>query len=450
MAQAASLPEPPVFSHIDFGEGAVAAVSGGSDSTALLLLLKDHFDRFVPSARLLAVTVDHGLRPDSAAEAQAVARLCAGLGITHRIVAWDGTKPSTGLPAAAREVRYRLLADAARRAGLGMVLTGHTADDQAETVLMRQARDQGRGLAGMAPATLYDGDIWILRPLLAERRAALRALLRARKLGWAEDPTNVDDRFERPRLRAALGNDDGRLEGLLAMAGEAAAERVDLGRRAAGLIDAHATRPCPGLIRLDPLFANTGDLAAAIYALRVLLAVVGGTSFLPDEERATALFHSLRSLGHRATLSRTVADSRRAGIFLRREARGLPAARAILSDTVWDGRYGITFNDAARDCVIAPMGAAAAKMPVDDMAPGAIPSLFRAASAAEPALWRDSVCLGPVGEPGKSTLAIALPIAAPFAHFLPGFDLDLARAVSRLIGSAAVGEPPLVAALARK
>ncbi|WP_054313856.1 tRNA lysidine(34) synthetase TilS [Mesorhizobium sp. 1M-11] len=443
MQQAGSLPAPGLFSRIDVGQGAVAAISGGSDSTALLILLKNHFDRFLPSARLIAVTVDHALRPASATEAQAVAGLCARLGIAHRIVVWEGAKPSTGIPAAARAARYRLLADVARREGLDTVVTGHTADDQAETVLMRQARDEGPGLAGMAPATLYEGDVWILRPLLTERRSALRELLTASGLEWIDDPTNLDHAFERPRARAKLAEDENRLEGLLAIASRAAHQREELSRGAAVLIDRHASRLAPGLIHLAPAFVTEADQPAALHALRVLLAVVGGTPFLPDNDRVVGLFALLSAGVGRATLSRTVIDARRAGIFLYREARGLPAPSTPSDGTLWDGRYRITFGDDADGCVIAPLGrerGRATLVPEGGEAPA---SLFRAAHAAAPAVWRDGICLGSPGESGQLPGAKAVPVIAPFARFLSGFDLEVARAVSTLVGAASIPVSPL-------
>ncbi|RWP64597.1 tRNA lysidine(34) synthetase TilS [Mesorhizobium sp.] len=441
------------FSKIDFTNGAVAAVSGGSDSTALLLLLKDHLDRSAPATKLLAVTIDHNLRPGSAAEAQAVARLCAARGIAHRIMVWSGRKPSTGLPAAAREARYRLLAEAAQAEGIGLILTGHTADDQAETVLMRHARQEGpreagRGLAGMAPATLYDWRIWIARPLLGTRRAALREVLRRANVGWAEDPTNDDEAFERSRIRAALADGNGAQEDAMALAARAAVEREQLGHRAAALIRGFASRPADGLIRLDPGFATAGDDLAAVYALRILLATVGGVAFLPDQARSEALFARLRprpscvmpfyANPFCATLSRTVVDARRAGIFLRRETRNLPPAAPAVDNALWDGRRRITLGDEPGAFLIAPLGAArAAKREIAE--DGAPPSLVRAALAAEPALWRSS---GPLGEslsPVQDSPALprmaACPVVAPFARFLPSFDLAPAGTVAALIGA---------------
>lgn len=436
------------FSHIDFTSGAVAAVSGGSDSTALLLLLKHHLDRTAPATRLLAVTIDHGLRSGSAAEAQTVAKLCARLGISHRILTWSSPKPSTGLPAAAREARYRLLAEAAQAEGIGMILTGHTANDQAETVLMRHARDEGqghagmagRGLAGMAPATLYDWRAWIVRPLLGLRRAALRDVLRRENVGWADDPTNVDAAFERPRMRAALADGNGarRIDDALALATHEGRARSQLGLAAASLIGEFATQPACGLIRLDPLLLNTGDERAAVYALRILLATTGGIAFLPDQARSEALFGRLRAGFLCATLSRTVIDSRRSGIFVRREARGLPAAAT--GSILWDGRRRIALNDSSGALLIAPFGTAAAKRLAtgDGKTP---PSLRRAALAAEPALWQAGECLGLPGYGLRPAMVEVRPVVTPFDRFLPSFDLAPARAVARLIGAAPV--PPL-------
>ena len=230
----------------------IAAVSGGSDSTALLLLLKGYIDQFSPGTRLVAVTIDHALRRESAGEAAAVARLSASIGVPHRILTWTGDKPSTGLAAAARETRHDLLAEAALAEKTDLVFTGHTADDQAETVLMRQARDARdgeRGLAGIAPATLFDGKVWFARPLLATRREALRSFLRRKQIGWIDDPTNLNQRYERPRVRKRLGEAGGEtaIADALRIASEAARKRHELGVEAAELIQLHADRPAAGL-----------------------------------------------------------------------------------------------------------------------------------------------------------------------------------------------------------
>src|SRR5262245_1290391 len=158
--------------------------------------------------RLIAATVDHGLRPESKAEARAVARLARKLGITHRTLRWTGKKPKTGIQEAAREARYRLLADAARKAGARCVLTGHTLDDQAETLLFRIARGSGvSGLTGMditAPMPFDTSGIVLVRPLLRVPKARLIATLKAAKVAYADDPTNRDPRFARPRWRALM------------------------------------------------------------------------------------------------------------------------------------------------------------------------------------------------------------------------------------------------------
>jgi tRNA(Ile)-lysidine synthase len=179
----------------------VIALSGGSDSTALLMLAHAMFSDRGEADRLLAVTVDHGLRAESADEARRVGAMCAARGIAHDIRRWDGPKPATGLQAAARAARYRLLAGAAEDAGGTIVLTGHTLDDQQETVAMRAARGPGRGLSGIAPATLYARRTWFVRPLLARRRQELRDWLETTGQGWIDDPSNSDRRFERVRVR---------------------------------------------------------------------------------------------------------------------------------------------------------------------------------------------------------------------------------------------------------
>ncbi|WP_298379970.1 tRNA lysidine(34) synthetase TilS [uncultured Bradyrhizobium sp.] len=182
----------------------VLAVSGGPDSVALMWLAARWRRALAQGPRLVAVTVDHGLRPEAAREARDVKRLARSLDLPHHTLRWSGPKPSTGVPAAAREARYGLLAQAARKHGATHILTAHTRDDQAETLLMRMLRGSGvAGLSAMARETERDG-VMLTRPLLDISKAQLIATLKKARISFADDPTNRDPSFTRPRLRALM------------------------------------------------------------------------------------------------------------------------------------------------------------------------------------------------------------------------------------------------------
>jgi len=274
--QAISLAEArALFADLGGAPALLLAVSGGSDSTALMLLAARWRAARHHGPKLIAATVDHGLRPEAKEEAAAVGCLARKLGIAHRILRWSGPKPKTGLQQAARRARYRLLAQAARSAGAPFVLTAHMRDDQAETVLIRMTRGSGiTGLGAMQRMTplaslLADpsperggkedrgglGELQLVRPLLEVPKTRLTATLKAARIAFAEDPSNRDPRFARARLRALMpelareGLDAGRLARL--------AQRL---RRADAAIEANVARaatefalaaPPPGTVAYD-------------------------------------------------------------------------------------------------------------------------------------------------------------------------------------------------------
>jgi tRNA(Ile)-lysidine synthase len=202
LAEAKSL-----FSGLEHVPALLLAVSGGPDSIALMVLAARWRQSLKMPPKLIAVTVDHGLRKESKREAASVARLARKLGLAHRTLAWRGVKPATGLQQAARAARYRLLGGAARAAGAAHVLTAHTLDDQAETVLIRMSRGSGiTGLAAMSRFAILpgNGQVRLVRPLLGIPKARLVATLRAAKIPFAEDPSNRDPRFTRARLRGLM------------------------------------------------------------------------------------------------------------------------------------------------------------------------------------------------------------------------------------------------------
>ena len=417
----------------------VAAVSGGGDSTALLLLLQDHIHRRGLPIHIVAVTIDHGLRRESAVEARAVAAFCAARGIAHRTFRWEGEKPVTGLSAAARAARYALLGEAAEAARTDVVFTGHTLDDQVETVAMRRARGEGRGLAGMAPATLYRGRTWILRPLIETGRETLRDYLRLKDIPWIEDPSNENPRYERVRARRLLANRQAAAGVTLDGIRTAQGARIALGEQAADLIDNHLSRASPGLYRIGREFLDAADHDAALYALRILLATVGGGQHLPEITRARALFTEIRNGCSRATLSRTLIDARKRHIWLHRERRGLPAPRPISADMIWDNRFRVKSGEKTPTDVLIAHGASLKKNQIAEC--DAPASLAAAAHAAEPILFRE----GAAGaESTRRDLSVSLmPVIAPFFDFLPSFDLAPARAVAKLTGSENVLASPL-------
>lgn len=185
------------------GGGCLLAVSGGPDSVALMQVAATAAQH-LPATSIHVATVDHGLRPESREEAAQVADLARTLGFSHRTLTWDGEKPDSGVQKAAREARYALLEDHAVFIGAHTIMTAHTSDDQAETVLMRLARGSGiDGLASMQRMTLL-GRVTLARPFLDIPKSRLIATCATAGLSYAQDPSNQDGRYARVRMRALL------------------------------------------------------------------------------------------------------------------------------------------------------------------------------------------------------------------------------------------------------
>lgn len=234
-----------LFVNLEEARGIVAAVSGGPDSTCLMHLLAAwHSGGGRPP--IVVATVDHGLRPGSAGEARRVGRWAKSLGFPHKVLTWRGDKPETGIQEAAREERYRLLDELVRKVKASHVVTAHTLDDQAETVVMRLLSGTGvGGLAGMRP-TIFRDEITLARPFLGLPKARLLATCAAEGWPYLDDPSNADLRFARVRLR-------GHVMPLLAREGLTAARLATLAERARRDADALEARAVAVLaaIRLD-------------------------------------------------------------------------------------------------------------------------------------------------------------------------------------------------------
>jgi tRNA(Ile)-lysidine synthase len=371
------------------------ALSGGGDSLALMLLAAGWCA--ANGRPLLALTVDHGLNPDSAAWTRAAGEVAARAGASWRALVWNGPKPSTGLPAASRAARHRLLADAAREAGAKVILTGHTRDDVLEGELMRAADAPTLGrLREWTPSPVWPEGrgVFLLRPLLDQRRGALRDWLGERGHVWLDDPANEDLRHARVRARTRLRP----------LGEKVSAEPTDEGCGSAWLLPPgqnHASVPSPhpsapptpslpegrrdGVVELPQADLNANLLAAALLC-------ASGTSRPPRSEPLQRLLARLQAGGPvQATLAgaHVVADGRT--VLIGRDA-GRGGLEAVVLEprtpAVWDGRFEI---DAAEPgWSVRALAGAMARLsardratlkPIPSWARGAVPVLSSAAGS---------------------------------------------------------------------
>jgi tRNA(Ile)-lysidine synthase len=335
------------------GERHIAvAVSGGSDSMALLRLAEQWSQHRI---KISVLTVDHGLRPEAAAEAAKVAEWCAPLNLEHHMLRWEGTKPKTGLQAKARAARYDLLSKWCKANGVAYLLTGHTMDDQAETVLMRQQRtDTAESLAGIWETAIWDG-VKVFRPLLGKSRADLRAYLTSLGQPWIDDPSNSDSRFERVRVRQTLAEEDRRVEladiavkaGRTARAFSVATEQW-VNEQLTTYPEGFGAIPRAGFYELDPALQRR--------VLQQLLLIYGaGNPAEPGELDYLAKW----IMGHgisRRTLGGAMFACRQSSVLIGREWARIspdPAAVPDSGEILWDGRFLIQAPPGAQ---VVPVG----------------------------------------------------------------------------------------------
>jgi tRNA(Ile)-lysidine synthase len=374
------------------------AVSGGGDSVALLLLAVD------AGQQVRAVTVDHGLRPEAAAEAAWVGRLCAGLGVPHDTLQWQGWTGAGNLQDQARRARLSLIADWAMAAGLGAVALGHTQDDQAETVLMRLARRAGvDGLSAMSDRRRAQGVTW-LRPLLSVSRDDLRAFLRARGQEWIEDPSNDALRFDRVKARRALT-----ALAPLGLTAAVLAGVADQMRTARSALDHQTEAAARQIVQVeggDVVMDRTGfqGLPAEIRRRLLVGALgwIGSADYGPRAASVQALLTAVAA-GRDGTLAGCRVTLRPSTL---RVAREWQAVRCIVAapGQLWDRRWIVTGPD-SNGLEVKALGEAGLAMVADWRKSG----LPRASLLASPSVWR------------AGTL-----IAAPLARNAPGWTARLA------------------------
>ncbi len=368
------------------------ATSGGADSLALCLLAA----RWVRRRRgtLTALTVDHGLRFEAAAEARDVGRWLRQRRIAHRVLVWDGRKPATGVQEQARRARYELLSDWCRKHRILHLLLGHQRDDQAETLLLRLARGSGfDGLAAMPTIVERDG-IRYLRPLLDVSHAALVATLEHWRQPWLEDPSNDDARYARVRIRRSLAHMVVTNAALAQSARSIGRVRAVRDAAASAFLATAATIDPRGFCTLDRRLIADSDIDVVRGALARVLACVGGAEYPVRRARLARLADAVHGDGPFA--SSTLGGCR---VIAQKEDRLLVCREAGRVDAVdelppgstlrWDDRFEVILRQkgCARGLSVAKR--AGNRWPgEEDAAHLAEQSLPRAVLPALPAVYR--------------------------------------------------------------
>jgi len=333
----------------------VVAVSGGSDSLALLLIAKAWADQ--TGRRLVAVTIDHRLQPEGARWARFAKLRAERLGVEHCILSWDADKPLAGIAAAARAARHGLLADEARRIGARVILMGHTADDCLEAAAMRAAGEHTPTPRPWAPSPIWPGGrgLFILRPLLGARRADLQAMLSQRGERWIDDPANADPRHPRARARARAMLSVGAIEHGW---GDAGPDEVQIRVREgpAGELcvrqDQLQTLSCANqrrFIGAALLCASGGERPPRGAAVDRLASRIGAG----QEFSANLAGARVESDGAQLRFMREPGDMQRSGVT--------PAQLPVGVQVVWDGRYQLTAR--VQGLTARALGGVAARLP---------------------------------------------------------------------------------------
>jgi len=301
---------------------------------------------------MLALTVDHGLRPEAATEARQVAVLMAAHQVPCHILTLAGLAPGPGLAARARDARYQALFAACRASGVIDLLLGHHARDQAETLLIRTHQSSGKsGRAAMAGVSIRDG-IRLIRPLLATSHHILRAELRRRGIPWVEDPSNQDPHATRVRFRAEIS--DPEIASLTAAADAAGRARAAAEAATACWLAQHAVIRPEGFVYLDAL-------ACPPEALSALIQTIGGHLY----PAASASIASLATALRPATLAGTqlMKANGAPGFLLLREHAAIAPQVEARENTVWDQRFRVTRRGLLPDhATIGALGRDAARL----------------------------------------------------------------------------------------